>query len=236
MVLPFALVVAVGCHLFLFQSVSTASCSSCLQHVQSSMSTASWINRSGHSTALSTMMPSSAPLLSGRSFIAGDSKVNVTMAQLLWDPGGIPVAGIDRPPAPLHASIGWMLPFDPVDRIGRPPILTVAHLSKPFAPTVMNPSMSTISSPLRHGCDQIWDPFSACRDGRLRRQWDPGIEDGIELSFCFDFDLPASHSNVVAVTMAQTNRSTIDASVGWQSLFHCSHPVLSRPTVPNIDT
>jgi len=28
----------------------------------------------------------------------------------------------------------------------------------------------------------------------------------------------------------------IDASVGWQLLFHYSHPVLSRPTMPNIDT
>jgi len=59
---------------------------------------------------------------------------------------------------------------------------------------------------------------------RLRRQWDPGVDHS-----CY-FDLPTSHSNVVVVTMVRIT------SVGWQSLFHYSHPVLSRPTVPNIDS
>jgi len=63
-----------------------------------------------------------------------------------------------------------------------------------------------------------------------RRQWDPGIaKDGIDRSFYFE--LPTSHPNVVVVTMARTKETTLTPSA---SIFHYCHPVLSRPTVPNI--
>jgi len=48
------------------------------------------------------------------------------------------------------------------------------------------------------------------------------------------------YSNVVVVTTPVLSRQQQwdpgIPSVGWQSLFHYSHPVLSHPTVPNIDT
>jgi len=113
------------------------------------------------------------------SITAGDSKVNVTMVRLLWDPGGIgmlpidPVAGIDRPPVPLHASIG-----------------VVVH--RELACCVI----STLVPSSAHR-----DPFLAVST--------------VLLSTC------AFGDQVPSVDQAP-------------SLFQCSHPALSRPTVHNI--
>jgi len=50
---------------------------------------------------------------------------------------------------------------------------------------------------------------------RLRRQWDPGIaKDGIDIR---------------SRPMARPLTPSV-------SIFHCCHPVLSRPTVPNVDS
>jgi len=160
MVLPFALVIAVGFYLFLFQSIYTASCSPHLQHIQSLMSTVSWINVAVASPScvavavdmMESPLPTMAPL-----------------SRFIWDPGGMlpiaPVNGIDRPLVPLHASIGLMSmsPIDPVD-VDRPPAPSasttiVAHL----------PPTTVIRL--------IWDPgIASCAIDR--RVWDPGVDVG----------------------------------------------------------
>jgi len=77
---------------------------------------------------------------------------------------------------------------------------------------------------------------------RRRRQWDPGITKHSK-----NGSLHASIGSMSPIASRQQqwdpgipkhskNVSTAYASVGWQSLFHYSHPVLSRPTVPNINT
>jgi len=82
---------------------------------------------------------------------------------------------------------------------------------------------------------------------RVRRVWDPGIRAAV-------IGVPAD-SNVVVVTMARTDMQlpvassymtlanrlhrvfllTSSALATVKSIFHYSHPVLSRPTVPNIN-
>jgi len=165
------------------------------------------------------------------------------------------------------------------------PLAAWIDRSKPFAPTSGNSTFSAslacaMIGPLTMVFQSLPQRDVTCITLRtiattsVRRAWDPGI------------DLPASHSNVVVVTMVRTNRPTspfnpmglhsrratrmplaiqicdpgIASSVSVfhgvhpvlsdgqddasnecrgalaliQSLFQYSHPILSRPTVPNI--
>jgi len=73
----------------------------------------------------------------------------------------------------------------------------------------------------------------ACR--HPRRQWDPGIPKHMVA--------PVQCPIQLTITMPLILFYTIDASVGLtpsalatvKSIFHYAHPVLSRPTVPNIN-
>ena len=131
-------------------------------------------------------------------------------------------------------TMAYLPPMTTVRFIWDPGIASCAIcLFKTFAPTVLHSRrsgismlridrppvpfhasigwMSPIDESLFHYCHPVSYPVLPCPSPR--RIWDPGI-------------LLASMANTVATA----------SSVGWQSLFHYSHPVLSRPTVPNIDS
>jgi len=104
-------------------------------------------------------------------------------ARFIWDPGGMspPVDGFDRPPAPLHASIGLMSP-SPID-------LT------PWLSCQVNEESKRHASIESIRCDPSVDGAAPTvdRDPFLLRPIRPMV-----------------------------------------SMFKYCHPVLSRPTVPNI--
>jgi len=133
------------------------------------------------------------------------------LSRRLWDPG------IRLNVNTMTTTMEACNESNPVDRIDRPPIdLTPAStMSTDFLLLSAWLLLSTmLMSPIDN--DNRTSVTVAChRDGAA--------------SF---------YRSVPTVTMASamSTVATAYASVGWQSLFHYSHPVLSRPTVPNIDT
>jgi len=128
------------------------------------------------------------------------------LSRRLWDPG-------IRPPAPLHPSIGSMSPIDPqVQHLqGVFDRTDIIGLIKPFAPTVLHS---------RHAASlkmPTMPTVTTHPTARLRRQWDPGI---VSMATCC--------RNVLTWT--------VNVVVVMVNRFHYRHPVLSRPTVPNIDS
>jgi len=212
--------------------------SSCyLQHVQSSLATASWIDHS---------------MLT----INKNHWLTPKTARFIWDPGGIAVDVIDRPPV-LLPSIGSM---SPIDLTRAPTVKTASTMSTDF---LLLDAWSLLST-LRQ-----WDPGIPTLSTRLRRQWDPGIaKDGIDRSFYGTAvaypvlsmeQLPVRHDGVDQVQVPSLFQhchrppAPLHPSIGSMSptmslvefhpdiassasVFHHCHPVLSRPTVPNIDT
>jgi len=150
-----------------------------------------------------------------------DKTMELPLSRCLWDPGirstacrvnvniaEMPLARMsqidnntNRDGVFLLFLLPWLFHSLPSLRPTRP----MARQPLPLAPT---------ASP--------FDPMVLCSRRATSMQWDPGIaKDGI-------FDLPTSHSNVVAVTMINDWPSVL--------MFHYCHPVLLRPTVPNIDS
>jgi len=140
MVLPFALVIDVGHYLFLFLSIYTASCYPYLEHVQSSMATASWINdlsidrgRRLAMTVTVTMPSFAIDDFALRCNVAVDDvdTMESPLSRRLWDPG-------------IHFNVNTMTTMmeacnesNPVDRIDRPPA--------PMSPIDLTPA-STMST------------------------------------------------------------------------------------------
>ena len=156
MVLPFALVIAVGCYLFLFQSIYTASCSPYLQHVQA------------------TVNASSACELEIDNFDFADFVLTMASAML------------------TVATAHLLIPFVMKQRVWDPGIAL----------------MTTVLTACRVNVNLVSNP------GRVSA------------------DRPKTH-DVASVGLLFCEAPT---SATVQSIFHYSHPVLSRPTVPNIDT
>jgi len=205
MVLPFALVIAVVCYLFPFLAIYNAPASPCLQHVQSSRATASWIKR---------LSASRLDLLDYFDTIdVTMSSFAAAMSRNLWDPG----------------IRSW------TDRPSRLALLDVDTLALP-------------SSPL-HGVLTYDDVHNTMRR-TVRRVWDPGIDPAAvllqsllspSLRFLQLFDvathrdpfLGSTAPSIAALDAFVDQVLSVDAPT-IADMFHYSHPVLSRPTVPNI--
>jgi len=220
MVPPFALALAVGSYLFILSIYATLSYLHLHHHVQGAPATATWIDRGDDLTNASSLSTDhSKPVAPTVLHFALTSTSTLTMKRRQWDPG------IRLAFSPMMASLYDDSSVGSCDR-------------SPIDPT-MNRS------------------FAMVRRLRLRRQWDPGIaKDGIDRSFHLpmshsngvvidrSFHLPSSHSNVVVVMTPWRlpcrllRRLLRITAVGTPSLvasiFHYCHPVLSRPTVPNI--
>jgi len=192
---------------FTLLSIYVTLCSLCLYHVQSSMATISWIDRSSRDGVVVDDDPTAQlrrqwdpgipkhiyatscslyfhiqSSMSTASWInhSGHSYVNVTMALRLRRAAMMPCVTVFRFPAPAAAR---------------------------------NESMA-------------WHPGirSACRNTRMLRL--------TRYRHSISADRPKTH-DVASVGLLFCEAPT---SATVQSIFHYSHPVLSRPTVPNIDT
>ena len=139
--------------------------------------------------------------------------MTVTTARFIWDPGGITIDGIDRPLVPLPSICS----MSPIDLTRTPTVKTASTMLTDFLLLgawllLSTMLLSTIQAPCH------WD--SAFRDDR--RVWEPGIHR----------DPFLSRPTRPMVSMFQH----CHPGLATASLFHYSHPVLSRPTVPNIDS
>jgi len=74
-----------------------------------------------------------------------------------------------------------------------------------------------------------------CVASPLRRVWDPGINSSSRLDESIMLTVASMAAMPSFMASAMSTVATA-SSVGWQSLFHYSHPVLSRPAVPNVDS
>jgi len=134
-----------------------------------------------------------------------------------------------RPLVPLHASIGSMSmsPMDPVDRIDRPLV--------PHAPIGSMSALKTLSL----------SPKTVHADGAFR-----DANPTLALLTLLAIPMPrliqlrptiaARDPFLSSVFHRDHDVASLDSADSHgaliQSLFQYSHPVLSRPTVPNIDT
>ena len=189
------------------------------------------------------------------SFDLGDNFDLLTMPSLAlprrqWDPG-IPTTTTptNTPTMARQLSSCCCLPLPSINNgtVGRIHCLTMPLVNE---------------SCFQHSDPGIWSAHqphthdgASSSVGLLRRQWDPGIPkhsticrreaDGLcammvmPVPVLIDFDLTARHSTIVRLWLS----CQVDASLGLtpsalatvKSIFHYVHPVLSRPTVPNIN-
>ena len=175
MVLPFALVIAVGCHyLFLFLSIHTASYSPCLQHVQSAKAAVSVFEVYNHFTlTMAHFMRSAIATMVMSSLAVMDSTTLSLTLRLIWDPDIHPGIRFTACCVNIGGMVYQFLAQDPM-------------MSPPVDPVL-----------------------SACCDGV---DWSS--------PWCYPVMTPCSQC--------------MSPFVNYDDVFHYSHPVLSRPTVPNI--
>jgi len=219
---------------FTLLSIYTALCSLCLYHVQSSMATISWINRSidliaGHSNVVVVTMPLVSHEDGGffalgwfwfcfyvDNMIPREEIVVVTMVRLLWDPGGV-------------------------------------HLFKRFALTPVNVSRMASLYPMAslHRSHRSMDVDLIAGHTNVnvtmvrRLIWDPGIASWaiigtMVMPVYFEVFQRWQCRGVLIQSLFQHSHPIL-SRLRWSGLwslipllFHCFHPVLSRPTVPNI--
>jgi len=217
-------------------------------YVQGALATAMWIALT--STLSLTMMTSmrTATMASLWRFrtVTMAYLPPMTTVRFIWDPGiascaiclfktfaptvlhsrrsGISMLRIDRPPVPFHASIGWMSPIDE----------SLFHYCHPVSYPVLLCPTSTVMMTVT----------------MMRRQWDPGTLNHSKSgrrptsTSCrrpTTSELPCFLPSSSSPTMMRLRRRQWDpgiTAVGTPSLValivHYCHPVLSRPTVPNI--
>jgi len=151
--------------------------------------------------------------------------MTATMASwFIWDPGGMspmesidPVDRTDRPPAPLHASIGSMSPIEFLSLIAWlfRPSLSSSRPSVTMASTMA--SLASLRLSIAICLPVLRHPF-------LLRPTRPMV---------FRFPAQAQETTMVRPLTPSVFQH---CPTSIQSLFQYSHPVLSRPTVPNIDS
>jgi len=239
--LPFALALAVGSYLFILSVYTTLPCLH-LHHVQGAPSTATWID-------LSNRIASTVTNVGAAVCRTTMASMRVAIATMVMD-----VTLVTWLTCPLPQSQSKQRVWDPgialmtTVRLTWDPLITTATTDTSccaWAPTMSHPidkdrCVATRFSRAPEANSSTPVNRKTQPHPRLQRQWDPGIDR------FFYFDLPTSHPNVVVVTMVRTNRlvpssahrdpTTVLPLTPSVSIFHYCHPVLSRPTVPNIDS
>jgi len=248
MALPFALAIAVGRYLFLFLLIYTAPYSPCLRHTQRSMATAPWTNR------LIDPLPRIAVGLDDFDFatmmVAHLTSVNASplrppRRRRQWDPGisyTLPPCGRHPPPRAVGVDVDVNTMTIRLDNNTMARMLSSATMVLAAAPYPIFFQTHPIDLTPR----------------RQLRQWDPGIGPwclcgrhmqlivlqmlGRMISYVYQ--RPAIRPRRLPTdAFVDQVPPTVDASVGltpsalatFKSIFHYAHPVLSRPTVPNIN-
>ena len=217
MVLPFALVI-LGCrYLFLFLSLYTASYSPSLQHVQAMVNASSDFALTNRIAPRVTMAPRPMmPCLTlRRQWDPGIPKhidVELTMSPI--DPGD----GTDRPPAPLHASI-W--------------VQAKATLAVPTKPTTSLPIVGLCQADGDNDHVGLWLSYHALSHASV--DWQSSNRSS---PWCYPFlslqQIPPPTTTPLISADRPASGGLKCREVLIQSLFQYSHPILSRPTVPNI--
>jgi len=249
MVLPFALVIAVGCgYLFLFLSIYTASYSPYLQHVSGAKATVLCSRRC-------------VTMATARHFVLTMMTVTATMSvrplRQQWDPGipnssksisidvdltMLPIApgdGIDRPPAPLHASI-WVQAKATLAVPTKPTISSTVATVYPTPMTTVRLTWeeATMARPLflAQETTMAQYPTMAIASRRWSQDVDPMFDPSPTMLLLLPpVDRSSSCCCLPSPTHDAQTLSTTEPSLATHNpnpLFHYSHPVLSWPTVP----
>jgi len=163
------------------------------------------------------------------------------MGWRLWDPGGTPSAWLTtvrltwdplKPTRPMPRRL-----WDPGVRVDVNTTTRATRASMAFqflisgssdhdGATASVDSLLTTTTMAARNESMAWHPgiWSACRNTRMLRL--------TRHRHSISADRPKTH-DVASVGLLFCEAPT---SATVQSIFHYSHPVLSRPTVPNIDT
>jgi len=220
MVLPFAPVISVWCYLFLFLSLYTASYSPYLHHVQLATATFSLFDVHYHFALTADHFAFTLRRRRRHVVAVDDDDVHNTMrqsARRVWDPGIDP--GIDfvfNESLSCHRLSASRLEVVDVNTVNVATMTVQALLS-----------MSILTMPR----------------ASARRAWDPGIDPGNEMPLA---PTASPFNPMASLYPLASHYPFVDQDVAlWLRfqclprddnvlLFHYSHPVLSRPTVPNI--
>ena len=252
MVLPFALATSGSCYLFLFFFIYAILSSCCLRHVKSAPAEWFWF-----CFYVDNMMTAvGALLILTITTVTRAYLPPMSIIRLIWDPGIASCCAIDRrvwDPG-IHRSVGRNTTIPPSSLICQPVLILLrcrlcgeSSYRKLIATDMTDANNNTSFSPTA----SPFDPMVLCSRRATIMQWAPGIaNDPSALATVDRSNTSKRHASIESMRCDPFLpwRAPVDGSAPtvdrdpfllrpmrpMASMFQCCHPVLSRPTVPNV--